>query len=756
MKTIFKLTVFVVVCLLLCGNVAAWADGMIFPYDPNERERFILVPPVRTDSNFTVPLSVNKHHVKIAINNLAATTAVDQKFFNHENRTIEGLYIFPLPLGASISGFSMDIEGKMTSGELLDADKARKIYEDIVRQMRDPGLLEYMGHGIFKTRIYPIEGLKEKNVKIAYQEALKMEAGLVRYVYPLNIDRYSKEKMKDVAIEAVIKSDLPIASVYSPSHKVSVNRKSEKEVVVGFEADSLQPDKDFVVYYSVSSKDIAVTTINHRPDQTEDGTFMLMLAPAVKDQQEKTPAIDVALVMDTSGSMAGKKMDQAKKALEFCVNSISEGSNFLLCNFSTEAETYKSGLNKMTPEIREGALNYIRNLDAMGGTNISEALEIAITALNKSESGNPRFIVFVTDGKPTAGLTDADEILKAVANKNSNSIRLFSFGVGDQLNAELIDNLADQNGGVSDYVSEDEDLEIKTSALFSKLTHPVLTDVSLQFNNVEVSQIYPRKIGDIFKDSNILVLGRYSKPGAARITLTGRLKDKNIKLDFETDFPAREAENAFVAKIWATRKIGFLLEQIRKNGADEELKNEIITLAKRYGILTPYTSYLVLEDNDRLGPNLRSSMVPESMPSAAFDEEKAKFSVQRLESLSDGADAVGASREMNSLKMAAEPHYDYRPAPSAGSENRGLQNPDSRAVGAKTFYLLNSKWIDSELKGQKSQITVKAWSAAYFDLCQKHPELAKYLSLGEKVIVIYSGKVIEISPDNGVERAFDL
>lgn len=756
MKTIFKLTVFVVVCLLLCGNVAVWADGMIFPYDPEERERFILVPPVRTDSNFTVPLSVNKHHVKIAINNLAATTAVDQKFFNHENRTIEGLYIFPLPLGASIGGFSMDIEGKMTSGELLDADKARKIYEDIVRQMRDPGLLEYMGHGIFKTRIYPIEGLKEKNVKITYQEALKMEAGLVRYVYPLNIDRYSKEKMKDVAIEALIKSDLPIASVYSPSHKVSVNRKSDKEVIVGFEADSLQPDKDFVVYYSVSSKDIAVTTINHRPDQTEDGTFMLMLAPAVKDQQEKTPAIDVALVMDTSGSMAGKKMDQAKKALEFCINSISEGSNFLLCNFSTEAETYKSGLNKMTPEIREGALNYIRNLDAMGGTNISEALEIAINALNKSESNNPRFIVFVTDGKPTAGLTDAEEILKAVASKNSNSIRLFSFGVGDQLNAELIDNLADQNGGVSDYVSEDEDLEIKTSALFSKLTHPVLTDVSLQFNNVEVSQIYPRKIGDIFKDSNILVLGRYSKPGAALITLTGRLKDKNIKLDFETDFPAREAENAFVAKIWATRKIGFLLEQIRKNGADEELKNEIITLAKRYGILTPYTSYLVLEDNDKLGPNLRSTMVPESMPSAAFDEEKAKFSVQRLESLSDGADAVGASREMNSLKMAAEPHFDYRAAPSAGSENRGLQSPDSRAVGAKTFYLLDSKWIDSELKGQKSQITVKAWSAAYFDLCQKHPELAKYLSLGEKIIVIYSGKVIEISPDQGVEKAFDL
>lgn len=752
-----NLFVFVVLCLFTFIAAHSYADGMIFPYDPIERDRFIIMPTPRPDANFTVPLSVTKHHVKIAINNLAATTAVDQKFFNHENRTIEGLYIFPLPIGASISGFSMDVEGKMTTGELMDADKARKIYEDIVRQMRDPGLLEYMGHGLFKTRIYPIEARKEKNVKLSYQEALTMDAGLVRYVYPLNIDRYSKEKMKDVAIEAVIKSELPIASVYSPTHKISVSRKSPKEVVVGFEAENHQPDKDFVVYYSVSKKDIALTGMFHRPDTTEDGTFMLMLAPAVKDLDQKTPDIDVALVMDTSGSMAGKKIEQARKALEFCINSLSNGSNFILCKFSTEAEAYKTGLLKMTPEIRENALNYIKNLDAMGGTNISEALEISIEALNKSQSGNPKFIVFVTDGKPTAGLTDPEEILKMVSKKNTEGIRLFSFGVGDQLNAELIDNLADQNGGVSDYVSEEEDLEIKISSLFSKLTHPVLTDVSIQFNNVEVSQIYPRRINDLFKDSNLLILGRYKGPGAALITLTGRVKDKNIKLDFESDFPQRESENAFIAKIWATRKIGFLLEQIRKNGADEELKTEIITLAKRYGILTPYTSYLVLEDNDQLGPNLRRTMIPDTMPSAAFDQEKARFSVQRLESLSDGADAVGASREMNSLKSAAG-HYDsFIPAPSSGSRGtQGLQNPDSRPVGSRTFYLIDGKWIDSQHKGQKTDLTVKAWSKAWFDLSKKYPELGKCLSLGDKLIVVFAGKVIEISPDSGLENNVTL
>lgn len=754
MKHCYRMFVFVALCLCMSGN-ALFADGMIFPI---HEERIIFIPPSRPAENFTVPLSVNKHHVKIKINNLAATTDVDQTFFNHQNHTIEGLYIFPLPVNASISGFSMDVEGKMTSGELMDADKARKIYEDIVRQMRDPGLLEYMGHGVFKTRIYPIEGRSEKNVKIAYQEALKMEGGLVRYVYPLDIDKYTQDKMKDVAIEALVKSDLPISSVYSPTHKVSVHRKSDREVVVGFEAETHMPDKDFVLYYAVSSKDVSLTAINHRPDPSEDGTFMLMLAPALKDQDEKTPNVDVALVMDTSGSMAGKKIAQARKALEFCINSLSDGSNFILVNFATEAEAYKGSLTPMNKDTREGALNYIKNLDAAGGTNISEALELAINALNKSDSKNPKFIVFVTDGKPTAGLTDADEIIKLMASKNTESIRLFSFGIGDDLNAQLIDNLADENGGTSDYVSEEEDLEIKISALFSKLTHPVLTDVSLQFHNVEVSQIYPRKVGDVFKGSNILILGRYSKPGAARITLSGRLRDNVVKIDFETDFPEREGENAFVAKIWATRKIGFLLEQIRKNGADDELKTEIITLAKRYGILTPYTSYLVLEDNDRLGPNLRQTMIPDDMPSASFDEEKSRFSVQRLESLSDGADAVGASREMNSLKSAAAPQG-FSPAvsrPGAGASSRGIQAPISKEAAGKTFYFIDEKWIDSSIKAQKPEITIKAWSPAYFTLCQKYPELAKMLSLGEKVILIFKGKVIEISPDRGEEANIDL
>ncbi|MGM0599672.1 MAG: VIT domain-containing protein [Candidatus Rifleibacteriota bacterium] len=731
----------------------ALADGMIFPVEHKQKinSSFIIRPPSRPAGNFTVPLSIKKHHVKFEINNLAASTAVDQTFYNHENRTIEGLYIFPLPINASISEFAMDIDGKMTKGELLDSEKAKKIYEDIVRQMRDPGLLEYMGQGLFKTRIYPIKALSDKDVKIAYQEALKIEGNLIRYVYPLDIDRYSQEPMKDVMIQGTIKSDLPITSIYSPTHKISINRKSETEVVVGFEAESHEPVKDFVVYYAVSEKDLSVSVITNRPDPSEDGTFMLMLAPRFKQQDEKAPAVDVALVLDTSGSMAGKKFTQAQQALEFCINALSDESSFFLCNFSTVAESYKSELIKMNKDRRQGALNYISNLEAMGGTNISEAFNLALEALNKSETGNPKYVVFVTDGKPTAGITDPESIIKEVQKHNKSNARIFSFGVGDNLNAKLVDKLANENHGASDYVSENEDLEIKISTLFSKLTHPALTNVDLKFHGVDVKQIYPREVGDVFRQSNIILLGQYTSPGAARITLSGTIKDQRVKIDYEADFPRQEKQNSFIGKIWATRKIGFLLEQIRKNGSNEELKNEIISLAKRYGILTPYTSFLVLEDESPERINLRKAMRPKgSIKSDAFKAKRERYSLDSLQSESSGADAVGASRQMNTMKSAAAPVA--RPARSVEMKSTGINMPDFKEVEGKTFYHIENKWVDSEIKGKKADKLIKTWSSAYFELLKKYPELGSYFSLGEKVIVKFNNQIIEIDPDQGLEQ----
>ncbi|MBF0544109.1 MAG: VWA domain-containing protein [Candidatus Riflebacteria bacterium] len=737
-------------------STAAFSDGMIFPIHPDYPERMqIIFRPRTVEENFTVPLTVNKHHVKIEINDTAAQTQVDQVFFNNEPRVIEGLYIFPLPIGASISGFSMDIEGKLTKGELLEADKARKIYEDIVRQMRDPGLLEFMGTGIFKTRIYPIEANSEKKIKLSYQETLKSEGNLIRYVYPLKIDKFSQEPMKEVMIEAKIKSKTPITSIYSPTHKIVVKKDGQFDATVSFEIEKLKPEKDFVLYYGISTKEVGVSLLANRPDSTEDGHFMLFVTPRDQSQENAIGSKSIAFVVDTSGSMAGEKINQTKKALEYCVKSLKDDDSFFLESFATEANPYKNEFLQASDAIKKGALNYIKNLEAAGGTNISEALLTAFKALEKKEEKRPSFIVFLTDGSPTAGLTEVEEILKVIKESNSKKTRIFVFGVGDTVNTSLLDRLAEETGGTSDYVSEGEDIEVKISDLFNKLTHPVMTDVSLEVKNIDVKQIYPRALSDLFKGASLTLLGRYSNSGKAQISLSGKIGENNVKMTYEAEFPESESANPFIPKLWATRKIGYLLEQIKKNGSNDELKNELISLAKRYGILTPYTSFLVLEDKTQNGPDLRRVMVPNEPSGRFYSEEKAKFDMGRFQTNGEGADAVDASREMSAMKSAAAPSQvtdslssgfsgRIRNSPSKSTSN-SIQKPVSKEIDDKTFFLIEGKWIDSVVKDQTPKLKIKVYSDEYFEFLKKNPLASKFVSIGDNLILMINGEVIEIS-----------
>lgn len=758
----FKTGFFTLLLLSLVSPL--FADGILFPMDP-ERPGHLIINP-RTESNFTVPLSVTHHRVNAVINETAAETHIDQAFFNHQPRVIEGLYMFPLPQGASISGFAMDIEGKMTKGELLDAEKARSIYEDIVRKMKDPGLLEYIGKGLFKTRIYPIEPLKEKKVKLEYQEALKIEGGLVRYLYPLNTEKFSQDPLKEVAIEVRISSKSPITTIYSPTHKVAIKKENENLAVVSFEANNIRPDKDFVLYFALAKKDLSLSLLTHRPDPSEDGTFLLMLSPRSKTQQATIPAKNVAFVFDTSGSMAGKKMEQAKKALKFCINSLRDGDKFFLESFATDVNPYKSLLAEVNADTKAGALEYVKNLEAVGGTNISEALRTALGALNKAEDKRPSFIFFLTDGQPTAGVTEPDAILKEL--ENSKTARIFVFGVGDNVNTDLLDRLAEENGGTSDYVSEDEDIEIKVSEIYTKLAHPVMIDVSLDFSEVQANQIYPQRIPDVFKGSHVMIVGRYRKPGESLISLSGTIDGQPAKIDFEGSFPKLETGNGFVSRIWATRKIGYLLDQIRKNGMNEELKTEVVTLAKRYGILTPYTSFLVIEDKEVNGPNLRQVMMPdeEKMDSRNFSESKRKFSMERFDQESAGSDAVDAAREVQAMKSLSAPMSSQdnsfgggfsgrvRNAPSP--QKMEIKAPESRMIDERTFYLINGKWVDSQVRGETPDLTIKAYSDAYFFLVKRVPEIGKFLTLGENLVIKVNDKSVEISASSGETQASAL
>ncbi|HYR28254.1 MAG TPA: VIT domain-containing protein, partial [Thermoanaerobaculia bacterium] len=461
--------------LLLLGP-ALFGDGMIIvPRPPHPPRPPLPRPEPHLPTPF--PLAVNYHHVTVAIRDGVARTSVDQEFFNPTHSRLEGTYIFPLPAGAVISDFAMEIDGKLTKAELLDASKARAIYEDIVRSMRDPALLEYIGKGAFKVRIFPIEPRSTKRVKLSYSEVLRADGGLSAYTYPLNTEKFSATPLRDVSIKVDLESNRGLKTIFSPTHEVEVRRKGDKAAVIGFEAKETKPDKDFVLYFSTDDRGVGLSVIPHRV-AGEDGYFLLTVAPSYESGGKVLPK-DVTFVLDTSGSMSGEKMGQAKRALAFCLRNLNRDDRFEIVRFSTEAEALFGRLAEASRDNLAHAQSFVERLEPIGGTNSEEALTLALKT-NAGFSSRPRVVIFITDGKPTIGETNEDRLVRKVKDANAENLRIFTFGVGDDLNTHFLDKLTETTRAARTYVTEKEDLELPVSSFFEKIKSPVLTDVAIE------------------------------------------------------------------------------------------------------------------------------------------------------------------------------------------------------------------------------------------------------------------------------------
>jgi len=735
---------------LVCGDVFACR---IVPTPP---ANLVILPPPHRPS--LLPIQVKAHNVEVTIKDGVTTTVLESVFFNPNHQILEGTYIFPLPKGASISQFSMWIDGKEMQGELLDSQKARDLYISIVRRMIDPGLLEFVGRETFKMSIFPIPANGDKKVKLSYQQILPLDANLMRYVYPLTTVGNGREDiLGQLNFKIDISSKIPLKSIFSPSHKVEI-KKEENQATVTYSASNVNPDKDFTLYISCSDRKVDLSFIPFRKGE-EQGYFLLMLSPKVKlDPKEQNPK-DVVFAFDTSGSMVGDKIQQAQEALKYCLNSLKEGDRFNIIPFSTEARPYKTSMIPVTKENIKLAFEFIaEEIYARGGTNFEEALGYSIEMAPK-EGNRPYMVIFLTDGKPTMGVREPDEIVAKVKKANCANLRLFTFGVGEDLNAKLLDQLAEENKGAREYVGSKEDIEIKVSAFFDKVSSPVLSDIKIQFpstDGLRVSEVYPRNFPDLFKGSQITMLGRYSGNGDQVIKLNGVLASKPQEFVFEVSFPKESTENSQIPRLWAVRKIGYLLDSIRLSGEDPELKKEVVMLAKKFGIVTPYTSYLVLEDDPRIGDINRPSVIRPMRQEierrmSADNESKRSFekagSAMKKE---DGEDAVKTSQKFKAMKEAE--HADEgteSPKPAAPAKDQaGFDKPREqkflKQIDEKTFYLQDNVWYDSEYNEKAAKIKIKYLSDEYFKLIQDKPGIGKFLAIGSKVVIVFENQTYEI------------
>ncbi len=690
------LTVFFIFFLIFSAK-ETFADGFIVPV-PKPGEN---IP----------PLTVKYHRVDVQIINQVAKTSIDQVFINNHHRDIEGIFVFPLPEKAAVSEFSMYIGEKKIEGEILDADKARQIYEDIVRRLKDPALLEYIGRNMFRARVYPIPARGEKRIKIAYSEILRSERDLVRYVYPLNTERFSLHPIKEVALSIKIESIVPLANIYSSSHKVSIRKEAEGEARISFEGKDIKPDKDFILYYGLSQQDIGISFLSSRG--LKENYFMLLAAPRYMKKKERVLNKNLIFVLDSSGSMSGRKILQAKEAVRFIINHLDERDRFSIIDFDDGVNTLSPEIVPATPGNRDKARAFVDEIEDAGGTNINEALLQALRMVKPGEQ--PNYILFLTDGRPTVGITGTAEILRNISQSNTQRSRIFVFGVGDDVNTELLDRISSDNRGPSVYVSEDENLELAVSNYYEKIASPLLSDLKVEIKGIEVMDVYPRTLPDLFRGSQLILVGKYKGEGPASIVLQGKVGKEERTFVLKDQKLVQDEACDFLPRLWATRRIGYLLQEIRLQGEKEELVDEVKRLGLKYGVVTPYTSFIVTEEE---------SLTLE----AAAPEAKAALTAREV----TGAGAVKAARvsqEMKTLDQAIE-----------------VASVKIKYKKDKTFYLKDGYWVDSGYQEGSSAEEIRFNSEEYFRLLTEHPGIAPYLSVDKKIILCYKGinyKIVE-------------
>jgi Ca-activated chloride channel family protein len=732
---------------------AARAQGVIVP-----RPRTCPDCPVRQLPR-ALPVKSIKIDTKIA--QQVATTHVEQVFRNDTDVVLEGTYFFPVPETASVSEFAIWDGSRRLVGEVRSREEARRIYDEIVRRQRDPGLLEYAGKDLFQASIFPIPPHADKKLELTYTQVLRAEGGTVSYRYPLGTG-HNLTSIGQVSGAIEIEGREPIRNVYSPSHAIDLARRGdERRARVSFESAAGREAQDFQLFYTLSSEDFGMSLLTHR-EPGRDGYFLLMISPKDNWAETEYAAKDIVFVLDTSGSMAEEgKMEKARAALLFGIKTLRDGDRFNVVSFAGEERLMEGGLAQADARGRARGAEFVEALRANGGTNINGALQAALRQFDGGGGDRPQMLVFLTDGLPTVGETNAQRIVENARHQKREGVRLFTFGVGYDVNTVLLDKLASENGGTSDYVEPKEDLEVKVSNFFAKVNYPVLTDLGLDWGGVEADLVYPRQTPDLFRGTQVTLIGRYRNASDlrnVRLRLSGKTGREARSFAYENlRFPSNSDDNDFLPRLWATRRVGWLMEQIRTNGEQKELRDEIVDLGTRYGIVTPYTSYLALEANTTAEDAMQIAPGSGGMRRSRAGAGASNRRVTDLNAPPPAATPIPMMSQQNTAPAAAPKvsgagavRESVSVSKMKDAERADTQGRSSavRNVGGKTFYLREGEvWTDAEFKqGAKlAETSVPFGGEAYFDLLKREPKLADYFALGERVVVVFKGRVYRVT-----------
>ena len=677
--------------------------------------------------------------VRVELRDRVLRYEVEERFVNRGGTIGEADYMFPLPKGAAFRDLKLSIDGELVAGETMSAVEARRIYEDIVRRQKDPALVEWMGHGMLRTRIFPIQPGEERRVVVRFESVAEREGDALR------VDYYRGQELQGRGLEGrglegrgrdqrggrttmtlTYRAGGELGEPYSPTHELDV----EREGVVR-RADIRGGGPDITVLVALRRATSASVAMLPHAVRGEPGYALITVTPPTDLARHQLPR-DVTFVIDVSGSMSGPKMEQARASGRQLLRTLTARDRFRLIDFSTDVRSFRDDFVFATERNVREALRYLDDLEATGSTNISGALTEALRQPRLvTESGTDDrlpIVLFMTDGAATVGDRDPASIAARAARMRGDA-RVFTFGIGADVNLGLIEQLALEGRGTPQFIRPDESVERAVELLASRLRQPVLTDVRITFDgDVRLSRMYPAGPMDVFAGQDLVVLARYSGSGDGNVIVEGRAGGREVRWATRRNFPRETRDNSFVPRLWATQRIGWLAAEKRRNGGSQEIDDEIRQLGERFGIPTEFTSYLVLEPgmvaNQGLrdlrrgrGVDVSSGGITGSPPSPA----PAAFEAARQASDQRAAKSLVAADAASIQMTGAAP---------------------MRRAGTRIFRLDGDRWIDAGMKPDLTVYKVQAYSAEYFTLLEKVPELRDAFALGDKVTV--AGKTLAV------------
>ncbi len=673
MKTLHQIgTQFLFGCLLfLVGAETSVAAGLLTPTNGS-----------------APPLEIKAHKVNVVIEDGYAITSVEQLFHNPHSSDLEAIYSFPVPEKAAVSEFTMWIDGKPVHGEVLEKKKAREVYETQKAAGNDAGITEKDSYKTFDITVFPVRAGQDTRIRLSYIQPTKVDSSIGHYVYPLEEGGVDEAKLSfwtastkvtsDFSFDVSLRSGYPIDGIRLPNHPAAVfsqqgdtyhihlgntqtvtqespQKQSNPTNVENTETQSItyqsggtvfSLDKDIVLYYRhATNLPGAVDLVTHKPDAAGRGTFMLTVTPAM-DLQPITNGQDWTFVLDISGSMQGK-FNTLAEGVRQALGKMRPEDRFRIILFNNGARELTNGYTLATTQNITEYTTKVETIQVGGGTNVYDGLQMG---LRKLDSDRTSAILLVTDGVANVGVTKQKKFLELIRKYD---VRLFTFIMGNSANLPLLNAITEASGGFSMSISNSDDIVGAILQAKSKVTHQALHGASLSIKGIKTLDLTPEKIGSLYRGEQLILFGHYFGDGEAEVTLKGKISGTEKRYQTRFPFPKQTDSHPELERLWAYATIEELSQKMEDFGEDADMKNGITDLGIEYGLVTDYTSMVVVKDEifQQLGIERRNNArlhreygaqeqrAKQNVTSNRVDSKQPMFSANRPTTKSSGGGA---------------------------------------------------------------------------------------------------------------------